>query len=236
MNKNNKINLIIISITISLSLACTSIYNAAVSPYMCEILGGVWHEGDVQLSIRGSCEQPSPNIILSTATPTIQEAELDTQIKPSSNIEENTSTNENNNQNTTESSTLEYCSFPSDQFYWEFININHDNSNETKKVCRGEFLLQNDSNEKFEYKLFKVWDNGAMQDIGWQLPGILSAKKELSLPIESQTWSDHATISTYTKIIVFYSSSECHQILTNPENEQLWEQEAILLTDPCSVE
>lgn len=146
------------------------------------------------------------------------------------------SADENNGEPDSEIS-IEDCVAKPDEYAWEFTNVHNDGSNDTKEVCRGDFFVRNTSDRVLHFKRFKYWDNGAMQDIGWEaLCARLAPGEEFSQIFTTQTYSTGnipETVATFTKLIVFYDLPECVVFLLDEENETLWDEFAIPLLDPC---
>lgn len=133
--------------------------------------------------------------------------------------------------------SIEYCVAQPDEYAWEFANVNNEGSNDTKEVCQGDFYLQNTTKRVLHFKWFEYWDNGAMQDIGWEaLCQRLEPGESFSKYFGTQTYSTgntSETVATYTKLIVFYDLPECVGFLLDKENETLWDEYAVPLSDPC---
>lgn len=117
----------------------------------------------------------------------------------------------------------------------EFAKEIDEDLNETKHICSGDLILRNTSNDMLDFKLYEIWDNGAMQQEGWDEDYYrLEPGEEFPLYFETQTWSDgRSTLATYTKIIVFRTSSTCAALLSDEVYKDLWDKIAIPLDDPC---
>lgn len=146
--------------------------------------------------------------------------------------------NENDNEPASESEfSIEACVAQPDEYAWEFANVNNEGSNDTKEVCQGDFFVRNTSNRILHVKWFQYWDNGAMQDIGWEaLCQRLKPGEAFTQNFGTQTLSTgniSETVATFTQLIVFYDLPDCVGFLLDKENETLWDEFAIPLSDPC---
>jgi hypothetical protein len=217
MNKIRKKLVILAMVLIFSTLACTSIYVFAYDEDLCEAMGGRWNRMDQDCmepfsgntSIEESNSEPADENTSEPADETVSD--------PASEI------------------SIEDCVAQPDEYALEFANVSNEHSNETKEVCRGDFYLRNISNRVLHYKLYKYYDNGAMQNIGWlHSCSRLAPEEAFSTYFETQTWTNgDYTVHTFTKLIVFYDLPDCVNFLVDKENETLWEEFAIPLSDPC---
>jgi hypothetical protein len=136
-----------------------------------------------------------------------------------------------------EEMSIEDCLAESDEYAWEFANVNNDNSNDTKQVCQGDFIMRNTSDKALYLKLYEYRDNGAMQDIGWQMfPIRLEPGEAFSLYFGTQAFSTGPipeSVVTFTKLSVFYALPECALFPIEEAYEAFWDASAEPLTDPC---
>jgi len=236
MDKTRKKLVTVAMVLILSTLACRSIYSIAGSKEQCEAIGGMWYpgyEGPYGFREKGECVKPSSG----------NTASEDSNSEPA---DENA--NEQPDENTSDSAdetvsdpaseiSIEDCLAKPDEYSWEFANVNNEHSNDTKEVCQGDFYMRNTSNRVLHFKWFEYWDNGAMQDIGWEaLCQRLEPGEELSLYFGTQTFSAgdiSESVATFTKLIVFYDLPDCVSFLLDKENETLWDEFAIPLSDPC---
>ena len=217
------------------SIACTSVYVFAIDEDICEAMGGRWIPSDLD------CVEPFYGNTASepfNSEPADGNASEPVDENISDPINENASKpNEENNSEPISDISMEDCIAQPGEYTWEFANVNNEGSNDTKEVCQGDFYLQNTSNRVLHFKWFEYWDNGAMQDIGWiakcqrMEPG-----EAFSQYFGTQTYSTGnilETVATFTKVIVFYDLPDCVGFLLDEENETLWDEYAVPLSDPC---
>ncbi|MBN1668462.1 MAG: hypothetical protein JW862_15315 [Anaerolineales bacterium] len=233
MTKTPK-KLIAFAIVLVLSaLACTSIYHLASSEDECEAMGGRWvpdfDAGDLGV---GECLKP----FTGHAAPEETDREPAGEIVSEPADEIISQPDDEIASELVYEIPIEACVAQSDEYAWEFANVNNEGSNDTKEVCQGDFILWNTSNRVLYFKWYEYWDNSAMQDIGWaEVYQRLEPGDEFSIYFGTQTWpgSSLATVTTYTKLIVFYALPDCHEFLVNAENEASWDEFGVPLSDPC---
>ena len=205
MDKSRKIIIIFAMIVVISSIACyvPTFVDEILSVVHCHGNGGEWD------SIEHECVRPADANVSDLVDENVSD--------PASEI------------------SIEDCVAQPDEYALEFVNVNNEHSNETKEVCRGDFYLRNISNRVLNYKLYKYYDNGAMQNIGWlHSCSRLALEEAFSTYFETQTWANgDYTVHTFTKLIVFYDLPGCAGFLVDKENETLWEEFAIPLSDPC---
>ena len=215
------------------SIACTSVYVFGIDEDICEAMGGWWNPGDQDCIEPFYGNTPSEELNSEPANGNASEP-IDENI--SDPINENASEpNEENNSEPISDISMEDCIAQPGEYTWEFANVNNEGSNDTKEVCQGDFYLQNISNRVLHYKLYKYYDNGAMQNIGWlHSCSRLTPEEAFSTYFETQTWTNgNKTVTTFTKLIVFYDLPDCVNFLVDKENETLWDDFAVPLSDPC---
>ena len=228
MNKSRKIIIIFAMIVVISSLACnfhTLVNFFATDEDLCKGIGGRWD------AFEEECVRPLSNYTVPedpNKEPTNENASEPVGENVSEPADETVS-------DPVSEISIEDCVAQPDEYALEFANVNNEHSNETKAVCRGDFYLRNMSNRVLHYKLYKYYDNGAIQNIGWlHSCSRLAPEEAFSTYFETQTWTNgNKTVTTFTKLIVFYDLPDCVNFLVDKENETLWEEFAIPLSDPC---
>jgi len=174
-------------------------------------------------------------LIAATLACDVREIVADSDIKLSSVERSNSTTDQDINAgNEINSRFVEQCLASPDMYKVEFANINDDFSNESKKVCQGDFIITNQSLETLSLRYYNISDNGAMHNEGWTyLYSSVESWKSTERYFGSQKWTDgKSTIDTFTKLIVVRSSAECNNLISD-ENIAIWEEYTIPLIDPC---
>lgn len=200
------------------TLACSSIYVFGTSEDNCLALGGRWVsriDPSASDGLSWDCVAPLPgnsapeNAGSQPADPTGGE--------PAREI------------------SLKTCLADPENYSWEFSILENGARNDTKNVCRGDFIIRNLGSRVLYLKWFEYWDNGAMQDIGWMdLYQRLEPGDEFSEIFETQTWTTgEETVNTYQKLLVLYDIPGCQELLGNQDYQSLWDEYSLPLSDPC---
>ncbi len=133
-----------------------------------------------------------------------------------------------------DSSLIGQCIASPNMYQVEFANVNDDYSNETKKVCRGDFIIRNISSENISLRYYNIYDDGAKHIEGWTYLHILLGPGEITeSSFGSQKWTDgSSTIDAFTELIVVHSFVECTNLIRD-ENISIWGESTVPLNDPC---
>jgi len=133
-----------------------------------------------------------------------------------------------------DSSLLERCVVSPGMYLVEFTNTSTENSNDSKTVCQGDFIIQNLSAENISLRYYQVYDDGNQYKEEWTYLYIsLDPGEKTERDFDIQTWTDgRITINAFSKLIVVRSTPECTNLITD-ENISIWEEHIVQLKYPC---
>jgi len=128
---------------------------------------------------------------------------------------------------------IEQCLATPNIYQAEFTNISDEYSNESKKVCQGDFVIENLSSDQLYIKYYHISDDGSNHHEEWY--SIVLAPGEIQEDrMGSQKWTDGtSTLDTFTNLIAVRSSiADCATLIAD-ENISKWSEYFVPLNDPC---
>lgn len=132
-----------------------------------------------------------------------------------------------------DSSLVGECLATPNMYQVEFINISDEHSNETKKVCLGDFMIKNLSSDQLYIKYYHISDDASNHHEEWY--SIVLEPGEIQKDgIGSQKWTDgKSTLDTFTNFIAVRSSIDDCATLIADENISKLSEYFVPLNDPC---